>query len=86
MRIIEERADAFLDAGHFGGCKGIGRVQRNGELLFGAIGGDDPSMRRMLGSVGLWMLETVEGACDVAWEGHINNPLGVVPLEGETAV
>ena len=32
------------------------------------------------------MLETVECSCDVAREGHVDNSLGVVPLESETAV
>ena len=54
--------------------------------MLGAVGRCDPSMGRMLVSVGLWMLEPVEGSGDVAWEGNVDNPLGVVPLKGETAV
>ena len=84
--VIQERAHNFLGAGDFWGVKRICGVSRNGELLFGTIGGCNPGVGSMLVSVGLGMLESVEGSSDVTRKGHVDNSLGVVPLEGETTV
>jgi hypothetical protein len=63
------------------------RVFGVGVLDRGAVGWGVPGVgSSMLGACGVRMLESLEGACNVARHGDIDGAVEIVPVEGESAI
>lgn len=84
--VIQEGANNFLESGDASGVEGSGGVFVFRKLRSGAVGGFDPSVRRMLWTGRCRMMEFVEGIGDVSGHGEIDGAVDIVPGEGDAAV
>ena len=84
-RIVKESTNDLLNKADGLWRKSGGVVDIFRVLDFGTIGGMRPGMGGILLAFGVEMLELVQCFVDVAWNRHVNSPVGVVPHESEAA-
>ena len=87
MAVVHEGAIDGLDAGGAVGIEGRGGGDGGRLLLLvGSVDGFDPRVRGVLWTLGDGVVEFFQRAVNVAWYGDVDVAVGVVPVQGESAV
>ena len=85
--VVHEGAIDGLDAGGAVGIEGRGGGDGGRLLLLvGAIDGFNPRVRDVLWTLGDGVVEFFQRVVNVAWHGDVDVAVGVVPVQGESAV